>query len=121
MNIATRIDTAEDAQIAVDHGVDGIVVSNHGGRATETLRATIDCLPEVVEAEGEHPQRVTPASGSARGRPRDPTLWRSEHRLAVNDLVHFDRDGVGLIRRDRDMIHNLLVLAPRKFLLVRTD
>ena len=44
------IDSAEDAQLAVQHGVDGIVVSNHGGRASETLRATIDCLPEVVEA-----------------------------------------------------------------------
>jgi 4-hydroxymandelate oxidase len=44
------IDSAEDAALAVDHGVDGLVVSNHGGRATETLRATIDCLPEVVDA-----------------------------------------------------------------------
>ncbi|HYM19240.1 MAG TPA: alpha-hydroxy acid oxidase [Micropepsaceae bacterium] len=44
------IDTAEDAELAVQHGVDGIVVSNHGGRATETLRATIDCLPDVVQA-----------------------------------------------------------------------
>jgi isopentenyl diphosphate isomerase/L-lactate dehydrogenase-like FMN-dependent dehydrogenase len=46
------IDTAEDARLAVEHGVDGLVVSNHGGRATETLRATIDCLPEVVAAVG---------------------------------------------------------------------
>ena len=44
------IDTAEDAELAVQHGVDGLVVSNHGGRAAETLRATIDCLPEVVGA-----------------------------------------------------------------------
>ncbi len=44
------IDSAEDARLAVEHGVDGLVVSNHGGRATETLRATIDCLPEVVDA-----------------------------------------------------------------------
>jgi isopentenyl diphosphate isomerase/L-lactate dehydrogenase-like FMN-dependent dehydrogenase len=44
------IDSAEDAELAVQHGVDGLVVSNHGGRATETLRATIDCLPEVVAA-----------------------------------------------------------------------
>src|SRR5262245_25836090 len=44
------LDGAEDAQLAVQHGADGILVSNHGGRATETLRATIDCLPEVVEA-----------------------------------------------------------------------
>ena len=42
--------TGEDAQIAVEHGVDGIVVSNHGGRSEETLRPTIDCLPEVVDA-----------------------------------------------------------------------
>jgi isopentenyl diphosphate isomerase/L-lactate dehydrogenase-like FMN-dependent dehydrogenase len=44
------IDTAEDAQLAVEHGVDGLLVSNHGGRAAETFRGTIDCLPEVVEA-----------------------------------------------------------------------
>jgi 4-hydroxymandelate oxidase len=42
--------TREDAQLAVEHGVDGIVVSNHGGRAEESLRPTIECLPEVVAA-----------------------------------------------------------------------
>jgi isopentenyl diphosphate isomerase/L-lactate dehydrogenase-like FMN-dependent dehydrogenase len=46
------LDSAEDARLAVEHGADGIIVSNHGGRATETLRATIDCLPEVVQAVG---------------------------------------------------------------------
>ena len=44
------LDSGEDAELAVRHGVDGIIVSNHGGRATETLRPTIDCLPEVVTA-----------------------------------------------------------------------
>ena len=42
--------TREDSEIAVEHGVDGIVVSNHGGRAEESLRPTIECLPEVVAA-----------------------------------------------------------------------
>ena len=42
--------TGEDAALAVAHGVDGIVVSNHGGRNEETLRAPIDCLAEVVAA-----------------------------------------------------------------------
>ncbi len=42
--------TGEDAAIAVAHGADGVVVSNHGGRNEETLRASIDCLPEVVSA-----------------------------------------------------------------------
>jgi len=41
--------TREDAQLALEHGVDGIVVSNHGGRAEDSLRPTIECLPEVVE------------------------------------------------------------------------
>ncbi len=46
------IQTREDAALCLQHGVDGIVVSNHGGRADETLRGAIDCLPEVVEAVG---------------------------------------------------------------------
>lgn len=40
----------DDAALAVTHGMDGIIVSNHGGRNEETLRASIDCLPEVVDA-----------------------------------------------------------------------
>ena len=46
------IDTAEDALLARDYGADGVVVSNHGGRATETGRATIDILPEVIDTVG---------------------------------------------------------------------
>ena len=46
------IDTAEDAVRAHEHGADGVVVSNHGGRATETGRGTIDILPEVIDAVG---------------------------------------------------------------------
>jgi isopentenyl diphosphate isomerase/L-lactate dehydrogenase-like FMN-dependent dehydrogenase len=42
--------TAEDAVLAVEHGVDGIVVSNHGGRQLDTTIASIEALPEVVEA-----------------------------------------------------------------------
>ena len=44
--------TREDAALAVAHGVDGIVVSNHGGRVDDSGRATIDALPEIVEAVG---------------------------------------------------------------------
>jgi isopentenyl diphosphate isomerase/L-lactate dehydrogenase-like FMN-dependent dehydrogenase len=46
------IEAPEDAKLAIEHGVDGVVVSNHGGRAMETGRATIEDLPEVVDAVG---------------------------------------------------------------------
>jgi isopentenyl diphosphate isomerase/L-lactate dehydrogenase-like FMN-dependent dehydrogenase len=42
--------TAEDAAQCLAHGVDAIIVSNHGGRAEESGRATLDSLPEVVRA-----------------------------------------------------------------------
>jgi isopentenyl diphosphate isomerase/L-lactate dehydrogenase-like FMN-dependent dehydrogenase len=45
--------TAEDALLAVEHGADGIVVSNHGGRQLDGVAASLDALPEVVEAAGE--------------------------------------------------------------------
>jgi 4-hydroxymandelate oxidase len=46
------IETREDARLAREHGVDGIIVSNHGGRATEDLRPTIESLPEVIDGAG---------------------------------------------------------------------
>jgi isopentenyl diphosphate isomerase/L-lactate dehydrogenase-like FMN-dependent dehydrogenase len=53
------IETREDAELCVQHGVDGIIVSNHGGRAEESGRATIECLPEVVDAvQGKMPVLV---------------------------------------------------------------
>src|SRR5437763_8757384 len=50
--IIKGIDTHEDAKMAVEHGFDGILISNNGGRATETLRATLEALPEVVTEVG---------------------------------------------------------------------
>ena len=42
--------TREDALLAVEHGAAGIIVSNHGGRQLDGVAATLDALPEVVEA-----------------------------------------------------------------------
>lgn len=51
--------TAEDAELAVEHGAGGIVVSNHGGRQLDRCLATADALPEVVDAvEGRVPVLV---------------------------------------------------------------
>lgn len=41
--------TPEDALMAVDHGVDGIIVSNHGGRQLDGAPATIEVLPDIVD------------------------------------------------------------------------
>ncbi|MFE1600917.1 alpha-hydroxy-acid oxidizing protein [Methylobacterium sp. ID0610] len=51
--------TGEDAKVALFYGVDGLIVSNHGGRAEESLQSTIEALPEVVAAvDGKIPVLV---------------------------------------------------------------
>ena len=53
------LESREDAALAVQSGADGIIVSNHGGRATETGRGTIESLPDVVQgAAGRVPVLV---------------------------------------------------------------
>jgi isopentenyl diphosphate isomerase/L-lactate dehydrogenase-like FMN-dependent dehydrogenase len=47
------IQTAEDAALAVEHGVDALVVSNHGGRQLDAVAPTAELLPEVVDAVGD--------------------------------------------------------------------
>lgn len=43
---------SEDAKLAAEAGIDGIIVSNHGGRTEDGVSATIEVLPEIVEAVG---------------------------------------------------------------------
>jgi isopentenyl diphosphate isomerase/L-lactate dehydrogenase-like FMN-dependent dehydrogenase len=58
--------TREDAELAVDHGVDGVLVSNHGGRAEDSGRSSLDSLVEVVAGvRGRMPVLVD--SGFRRG------------------------------------------------------
>ncbi len=58
--------TREDAVLAVEHGVDAVWVSNHGGRQLDGVAASIDALPEVVEAVGGRAE-VYVDSGFRRG------------------------------------------------------
>jgi isopentenyl diphosphate isomerase/L-lactate dehydrogenase-like FMN-dependent dehydrogenase len=58
--------TAEDAKIALDHGVEWIYVSNHGGRQLDHGRGTMEILPEIVAAVGSH-GGVIVDGGFARG------------------------------------------------------
>ncbi len=46
--------TADDARLASEYGVDGIIVSNHGGRQLDTVPATINAIEGVVQAAGTH-------------------------------------------------------------------
>jgi isopentenyl diphosphate isomerase/L-lactate dehydrogenase-like FMN-dependent dehydrogenase len=55
----------EDAKLAAENGIDAIIVSNHGGRAGDNGRSTIDALPEIIEAAGTMPVLVD--SGFRRG------------------------------------------------------
>lgn len=55
----------EDAKIAAETGIDAIIVSNHGGRADESGRSTIESLPEIIAVAGTMPVLVD--SGFRRG------------------------------------------------------
>jgi len=55
----------EDAKLAAAAGIDAIIVSNHGGRADESGRSTIETLPEIIEVSGTMPVLID--SGFRRG------------------------------------------------------
>jgi 4-hydroxymandelate oxidase len=59
--------TAEDATLCVEHGVDGIIVSNHGGRSMDYGPSTLEVLPEIVAAVNRRIPVITD-SGYRRGR-----------------------------------------------------
>lgn len=42
--------TAEDARLALDHGAEGVIVSNHGGRQVEGAVSAVQALPEIAQA-----------------------------------------------------------------------
>jgi isopentenyl diphosphate isomerase/L-lactate dehydrogenase-like FMN-dependent dehydrogenase len=52
--VVKGIMTAEDARLCAEHGVRGIIVSNHGARQLDTTFASIEVLPEVVDAVRGH-------------------------------------------------------------------
>lgn len=90
--------TGEDAALAVRHGVDGIIVSNHGGRSEASNRATIDCLPEVVTAVDERVPVIVD-SGFRRGSDVFKAIALGARAVAVGrpylwGLAAFGQEGV---------------------------
>ncbi|MGP8245131.1 MAG: alpha-hydroxy acid oxidase [Bryobacteraceae bacterium] len=109
------IQTGEDAKLCREHGVDGIYVSNHGGRSAETGRATIDSLPEVVDAAGSRiPVMVD--SGFRRGTDIYKALALGARMVGIGrpfiyGLAAFGQEGV---ERVLDILRTELTLIMRQ-------
>ena len=108
--------TAEDARLAVEAGVDAIVVSNHGGRQLDSVHAPIAVLPEVVEAvEGRVPVLVD--GGFRRGTDVFKALALGAAAVLVGrpacwGLAAAGEDGVvDVLRILRAELENTMVLA----------
>ena len=106
--------TREDADLAVVNGADAIVCSNHGGRADETNRSSIESLPEVLQgAAGRVPVLVD--SGFRRGTDVFTALAMGAAAICVGrpyvwGLAAFGQDGVGAVL---DILTRELQLAMR--------
>jgi len=113
MKLALKgIVTREDAEIAVSRGVDVVFVSNHGGRAENSLRSTVECLPEVAAGvAGRVPVLVD--SGFRRGTDIFKALALGATGVGVGrpylwGLAAFGQEGVeavlAILRRELQMV-----------------
>ncbi|GAB2782229.1 alpha-hydroxy acid oxidase [Streptomyces chlorus] len=95
--------TGEDALLAVEHGVDGIVVSNHGGRQLDCAIPAADALPEIAEAVADRCRIIL--DGSIRhGTDIAKALCLGAHavfvgRPALWGLAHSGSEGVSAVLR----------------------
>jgi isopentenyl diphosphate isomerase/L-lactate dehydrogenase-like FMN-dependent dehydrogenase len=104
--------TGEDAALAVEHGAAGVVVSNHGGRQLDAAPATIDALPEVVEAvDGRIP--VLMDGGIRRGTDVAVALALGAEAVLVGRAALWGLavDGADGARRALEMLNDELRLA----------
>ncbi len=107
--------TEEDAELAVEFGADAVMVSNHGGRGSESLRPTIECLPEVADGvAGRIP--ILFDSGVRRGTHILKALALGADVVSVGrpyvwGLASFGQDGVEKVV---DILHRELQLVMRQ-------
>jgi isopentenyl diphosphate isomerase/L-lactate dehydrogenase-like FMN-dependent dehydrogenase len=107
--------TREDAELAIAHGVDGLIVSNHGGRAEDSGRASIDSLREVVDGvQGHIPVIVD--GGFRRGSDIFKALALGANAVAIGrpyiwGLASFGQEGVEKVL---DILRNELRFSMRQ-------
>ena len=95
----------DDARKAIDHGMDGIIVSNHGGRQMDGGIAALDALPDVVDAAGNMP--VLFDSGIRRGADVFKALALGARAVLLGRPYAFGL-GVNGEKGVADVVHNLL-------------
>ena len=94
--ILKGIATAEDAEIAVEHGVEVVYVSNHGGRQLDHGRGSMDVLPEVLEAVGDKAKVIIDGSFS-RGNDVVKALAMGVEAVAVGRLYCYALAAAGAL------------------------
>jgi len=110
--VVKGIESGEDADLCVQNGADGIIVSNHGGRATDTGRATLECLPEVLQSvKGRVP--VVMDGGIRRGSDAFKALALGARAVGIGrpymwGVAAFGQPGVetvlGIMRREFNLV-----------------
>lgn len=98
--ILKGIATGEDATIAIDHGVDMVYVSNHGGRQLDHDRGTLDMLPEIVQAVNGRAQIIVDG-GINRGTDIVKAIAMGAHMVGLGRMQCYGlaADGVnGIVR-----------------------
>ena len=103
------IRTAEDAHMAVENGVNGLLVSTHGGRQIDQTLGAIEMLPEVVEASKGHAE-VYLDSGVRRGSDVLKALALGARAVAVGRPLYW-----GLAVNGAEGVHGMLEILRREF------
>lgn len=106
------IATSEDAKLAIDHGVDVVWVSNHGGRQLDHGQGTLEMLPEIVEAVDGRAEIVIDG-GIQRGTDVAKSLAMGADAVAIGKLQGWGLAAAGVdgVIRVLEILEDELIIA----------